>query len=165
MRRCPPGYPGPPDRARGRAELAWRAAAPDMVLVNAVTADATRVIVSASRDLLVCRWTPPPGPSSSSPCRRPTPSPIKAVATFPDGARLLTGAYDGNALLWQRGPEGWRWRRWVHHGKPGVPAVGLGGEAPSPPAGTDRVAPWSPTRELLHALALSAAADPPGAGA
>ena len=156
--------PGAAGSSPGRAELAWRAAAPDMVLVNAVTADATGVIVSASRDLLVRRWDATTGALIESLPQAHTKS-IKAVATSPDGARLLTGAYDGNALLWQRGPDGWRWRRLVHHGKPGVPAVGLGWGGALTAGWNGSVAQWSPTGELLHALALSAAADPPGAGA
>jgi WD40 repeat protein len=112
---------------------AWRAGADDLVLVNAVAADDAGVVVSASRDLFVRRWDAASGALVEALPRAHTKS-VKAVATSADGSRLVTGAYDGVVVSWHRGPDGWRWQRLLHHGKPGVPAVGLQpGSASGPP--------------------------------
>ena len=103
---------------------AWRAGADDLVLVNAVAADDTGVVVSASRDLVVRRWDAATGALVEALPRAHTKS-VKAIATSADGTRLVSGAYDGAVVSWHRGPDGWRWHRLLHHGKPGVPAVGL----------------------------------------
>jgi len=106
-------------------EVAWRAAHDELVLVNAVAADAVGLVVSASRDLYVRRWDAATGALVDTLPRAHTKS-VKAVATSGDGRILLSGAYDGTAVLWHLGEQGWRWRRLLHHGKPGVPAVALG---------------------------------------
>ncbi|NWN13533.1 hypothetical protein GY655_27685, partial [Escherichia coli] len=48
---------------------------------------------------------------------------IKAIAYNGDGTRLLSGAYDGDGVLWSRTESGWGARILKLHGKPGVPAV------------------------------------------
>lgn len=101
---------------------AWRARAADLVLVNAVAADQAGRVISASRDLRLRSWDARTGALLEALPPAHTKS-VKAVACDPDGDRLVSGAYDGTALLWERTGPGWRWRRLDHHGKPGVPAV------------------------------------------
>lgn len=106
-------------------EPAWRAEAEDLVLVNSVAADAAGVVVSASRDLLVRRWDAATGAliEALPSVHRKS---VKSIATTADGTRLVSGAYDGTAVLWRCSPAGWSWKRLLHHGKPGVPATGFG---------------------------------------
>ncbi len=151
--------PPPPLGERWQhVEPAWRAAHPELVLVNAVAADAVGVVVSASRDLLVRRWDASTGDLLEVLPRAHRKS-VKAVATSAEGDWLVSGSYDGTAVLWQRHRDGWRWVRLVHHGPPGVPAVALG-----PPAGDGApqwvdtagwdgsVARWSPRGTLVAVL-------------
>ncbi len=103
----------------------WRAAADDLVLVNAVAVAAgAGVVVSASRDLHVRRWDLRTGALLETLPRVHHKS-VKAVAVDDDGDRIVSGSYDGTAVAWTRTPLGWTWRILRHHGKPGVPAVAL----------------------------------------
>ncbi|MEZ5233551.1 MAG: WD40 repeat domain-containing protein [Acidimicrobiales bacterium] len=106
-------------------ELAWRAAAEDLVLVNSVAADGAGVVVSASRDLQVRRWDGAGGALIEALPRVHGKS-IKSISTNPAGDRLLSGSYDGTAVLWRYTDGVWSWKRLLHHGKPGVPATGFG---------------------------------------
>lgn len=113
---------------------AWRAERPDQVLVNSVAvADGAGLVVSASRDLHLRRWDVATGELVERLPRVHRKS-VKAVAVSPDGNRIVSGAYDGLAVAWQRraapGPDAgeaatWAWRVLRLHGKPGVPAVAL----------------------------------------
>lgn len=103
----------------------WRAAAEDLVLVNAVAvAGAEATVVSASRDLHVRRWDVRTGALLERLPRVHHKS-IKAIAVSDDGSRIVSGSYDGTAVAWSRRPVGWSWRILRSHGKPGVPAVAL----------------------------------------
>ena len=125
------------DRSAGgshRHDEVWRAARPEQVLVNAVAvADGAGVVVSASRDLHLRRWDVASGQLLEELPRVHHKS-VKAVAVSPDGGRIVSGAYDGLAVAWERrhpdpatGEAGaWAWRVLRLHGKPGVPAVALG---------------------------------------
>jgi WD40 repeat protein len=103
----------------------WRSTTDDLVLVNAVaTADEEGTVVTASRDLHVRRWDAatgqllqvfPTGHLKS----------VKAIAVTPDGATIVTGSYDGTAMIWTRVNGRWSWRPLRRHGKPGVPAVAI----------------------------------------
>lgn len=107
------------------ATLLWRAEAEDLVLVNSVAADAAGAVVSASRDLRVRRWDAATGALLEALPQVHRKS-IKAIATDTAGTRLVSGAYDGTAVLWRYAESGWSWKRLLHHGKPGVPAAGFG---------------------------------------
>ncbi len=135
----------------------WRARHDELVLVNAVAVaddDGAGVVVTASRDLLVRRWdvvtgrlleTLPHGHIKS----------VKAVSVSPGGDRIVTGSYDGSALLWVRDAADlrWSWEPLRHHGKPGVPAVALGTDGSIYTAGWDgTVAIWTLTGELADVL-------------
>ncbi|MGE3326143.1 MAG: WD40 repeat domain-containing protein [Acidimicrobiia bacterium] len=109
-------------------DQAWRADDPTMVLVNSVAADDVGVIVSASRDLQVRRWDAATGALIEALPRVHRKS-IKAIATTGGGDRLVSGSYDGTATLWHLHNGRWTWKRLLHHGKPGVPAVGFGNGA------------------------------------
>jgi len=112
----------------------WRAERPDQVLVNSVAvADGAGLVVSASRDLHLRRWDVATGELVERLPRVHRKS-VKAVAVSPDGNRIVSGAYDGLAVAWERraapGPEvgeaaTWAWRVLRLHGKPGIPAVAL----------------------------------------
>jgi WD40 repeat protein len=103
----------------------WRSTTDDLVLVNAVaTADKEGTVVTASRDLHVRRWDAatgrllqvfPTGHLKS----------VKAIAVTPDGSTIVTGSYDGTAMIWTRTNGRWSWRPLRRHGKPGVPAVAI----------------------------------------
>ena len=109
-------------------EECWRGVRLDQVLVNSVAADAAGVVVSASRDLRVRRWDAETG-SLIEALPRAHQKSVKSIATTAAGDRLLTGAYDGTAVLWRYSERGWSWKRLLHHGKPGVPASGFGAGA------------------------------------
>lgn len=104
----------------------WRSDAEGLVLVNAVAcADEAGTIITASRDLQVRIWdaasgalldTLPAGHLKS----------VKAVAVSADGTTIITGSYDGTAIIWRRSMSGWSWQVLRLHAKPGVPAVALG---------------------------------------
>ena len=109
-------------------EPAWRASAPDLVLVNAVAADHRGHVISASRDLALRRWDCRTGSLLEVLPRAHTKS-VKAVACNAAGDRLVSGSYDGTAVLWEQVGHIWRWRALTHHDKPGVPAVAVGTDA------------------------------------
>lgn len=138
---------------------AWRAAKDDLVLVNAVAtadADGTGVVVSASRDLVVRRWDARTGELLETLPNGHTKS-VKAIAVTPDGSTIVTGAYDGTAILWTRDGDGvWSWRPLRHHGKPGVPAVGLGAGNAFSAGWNGTVARWSLDGRLVTAYELHA---------
>ncbi len=80
----------------------WRSTVDTLVLVNSVAcADEAGWVVTASRDLQVRVWdaatgalihTLPAGHLKS----------VKAIAVTPDGSTILTGSYDGTAIVWTR---------------------------------------------------------------
>ncbi len=105
---------------------AWRASTDDLVLVNAVAcADDAGIVVSASRDLRVRIWDAATGALIETLGQGHRKS-VKAVAVSSDGKLILSGSYDGTAIVWHRGQRGWQWTPLRLHGKPGVPAVALG---------------------------------------
>lgn len=109
---------------RGEAN-AWRARADDLVLVNAVAcADGAGTVVSASRDLLVRVWDAATGALVETLGVGHRKS-VKAIAVTHDGSMILTGSYDGTAIVWHRSSDGWSWTPLRVHGKPGVPAVAI----------------------------------------
>lgn len=141
--------PAPGDRhatrgAQPAPDPVWRAGGPDVVLVNAVAADAAGAVVSASRDLHLRRWAAEDGALLEVLPAAHTKS-VKAVAASAEGRRLVSGSYDGTGLLWTWRDGGWRWRRLLHHGKPGVPAVGLHRGAPLTAGWDGTIAHWSAT--------------------
>jgi WD40 repeat protein len=104
----------------------WRSTDDTLVLVNSVAcADEAGWVMTASRDLRVRIWdaatgalirTLPAGHLKS----------VKAIAVTPDGSTILTGSYDGTAIVWTRIATGtWSWRPLRLHGKPGVPSVAI----------------------------------------
>jgi WD40 repeat protein len=112
--------------ASNEGSLVWRASANDLVLVNAVAcADEAGIVVSASRDLRVRIWDAATGALIETLGYGHRKS-VKAVAVSSDGNLILTGSYDGTAIVWHRGLRGWEWTPLRLHGKPGVPAVALG---------------------------------------
>ena len=107
-------------------QLAWRASADDLVLVNAVAcAEEAGIVVSASRDLRVRIWDAATGALIETLGYGHRKS-VKAIVVSGDGKLILTGSYDGTAIVWHRGSRGWEWTPLRLHGKPGVPAVALG---------------------------------------
>lgn len=105
------------------ASLRWRARADDLVLVNSVAcADEAGVVVTASRDLAVRVWDAATGVLLETLPRAHTKS-VKAISVSPDAATILTGSYDGTAIVWHRRGDAWAWTPLRLHGKPGVPAV------------------------------------------
>jgi WD40 repeat protein len=127
--------------AWSNGEEAWRASTSDLVLVNAVAcADEAGFVVSASRDLLVRIWDAATGALIETLGQGHRKS-VKAIAVSSDGNLILTGSYDGTAIVWHRSSSGsgasggvggsgdggsWQWTPLRLHGKPGVPAVALG---------------------------------------
>lgn len=106
-------------------ELLWRAQADDMVLVNAVAVGkGGSVVVSASRDLRLRMWDADNGDLLLALPRAHTKS-VKAIAVSDDLTTMVSGSYDGTALLWTLEGSQWSWRPLHLHGKPGVPAVAL----------------------------------------
>ena len=106
-------------------KLVWRASADDLVLVNAVaTADEVGTVVSASRDLRVRVWDAATGALLESLPIGHLKS-VKAISVNANGETIVTGSYDGTAIVWSRRDSAWRWRVLRLHGKPGVPAVAL----------------------------------------
>jgi WD40 repeat protein len=116
-------------------EEAWRARSEDLVLVNAVAcADDAGIVVSASRDLRVRLWDAATGALIETLGHGHRKS-VKAIAVSSNGNLILTGSYDGTAIVWHRGSGDvggsgvrgtWQWTPLRLHGKPGVPAVALG---------------------------------------
>jgi WD40 repeat protein len=103
----------------------WRSRTEDLVLVNAVAcADGSGHVVSASRDLRVRVWDAATGSLLETLGAGHLKS-VKAIAVSHDGSTILTGSYDGTAIVWQRREGGWAWRPLRLHGKPGVPAVSI----------------------------------------
>lgn len=138
---------------RDGAEL-WRNRTDDLVLVNAVAvADVAGLVVTASRDLRVRRWDVSTGALVEVLPHGHVKS-VKSIATTDDGSLLVTGSYDGNGILWTRSAGGrWSWRPLRHHGKPGVPAVGLGADGLVYTAGWDgSVGVWTRNGELAEVL-------------
>jgi WD40 repeat protein len=121
-----------------------------LVLINGVAASPVAPhFATASRDCTVRIWHAetgalidalPPGHIKS----------VKAIAYSPDGRRILTGAYDGFGILWQKAPDGgWQMHRLALHGKPGVPAVTFDGDAALTAGWDGTVGRWSASGELL----------------
>jgi WD40 repeat protein len=114
---------------RGDIEV-WRSRASDLVLVNSVAcADEAGWVVTASRDLRVRVWDAHTGELVQTLPAAHLKS-VKAIAIVPDGSLMVTGSYDGTAIVWHRDPSGsgasaWRWQPLRLHGKPGVPSVAI----------------------------------------
>jgi WD40 repeat protein len=139
--------------AWNNGQEAWRATTDDLVLVNAVAcADKAGLVVSASRDLRVRIWDAATGELRETLGQGHRKS-IKAIAVSSDANMILTGSYDGTAIVWHRGPRGWQWIPLRLHGKPGVPAVALGEAALFTAGWNGTVGQWqldgAPTAEYL----------------
>ncbi len=128
--------------AWNNGQEAWRATTDDLVLVNAVAcADEAGLVVSASRDLRVRIWDAATGALIETLGQGHRKS-VKAVAVSSDGKLILTGSYDGTAIVWHRNKRGWQWTPLRLHGKPGVPAVALGEGALFTAGWTGTVGHW-----------------------
>jgi WD40 repeat protein len=104
-------------------------AMPGLVLVNSVACSGVLPhFATASRDLIVRIWNTETGRLVEQLPQGHTKS-VKSIAYSRDGENLVTGAYDGNAILWRKSAHGWTFKNLQLHGKPGVPAVGFHGGA------------------------------------
>jgi WD40 repeat protein len=96
-----------------------------LVLVNGVAIfEPGETFVSCSRDGLVRVWSLADVELLETLPRAHFRS-VKGISADAQGGRrrILTGSYDGHAVLWEHGEDGWRWRYLDMHGLPGVPAV------------------------------------------
>jgi WD40 repeat protein len=129
---------------------AWRATTDDLVLVNAVAcADEAGIVVSASRDLRVRIWDAATGALIETLGQGHRKS-VKAIAVSSDGKLILTGSYDGTAIMWHRGARGWQWTPLRLHGKPGVPAVALSEDALFTAGWNGTVGHWDLTGKQIN---------------
>jgi WD40 repeat protein len=103
----------------------WRSRTSDLVLVNSVAcADEAGWVVTASRDLRVRVWDAHTGALVQTLPAAHLKS-VKAIAIAPDASLMVTGSYDGTAIVWHRTGSAWRWQPLRLHGKPGVPSVAI----------------------------------------
>jgi WD40 repeat protein len=129
----------------------WRASTDDLVLVNAVAcANEASTVVTASRDLRVRIWDASTGALVQTLGAGHLKS-VKAISVTSDGNTILTGSYDGTAMLWRRAdPQAdWTWLPLRVHGKPGVPAVAIDESGLYTAGWNGTVAHWNLAGELL----------------
>ena len=99
-----------------------------LALVNGVAVfEPGGSFVSCSRDGLVRVWDLHTGKVLETLPRAHFRS-VKAIAADAVNGRILTGSYDGRAVIWLRRDRRWRWKYLDSHGLPGVPAVKIVGE-------------------------------------
>ncbi len=105
--------------------LVYRAGDASMTLTNAVAiaADAG-LVVSASRDRSLRIWELATGELREVLPRLHAKS-AKAVAVDAACTTIVSGGYDGQALAWRRGADGWAAHSLQHHGRPGVSGVAM----------------------------------------
>ncbi|WP_249341036.1 MULTISPECIES: WD40 repeat domain-containing protein [unclassified Sphingomonas] len=119
-----------------------------LVLINAVAAHpASAEFASASRDGRIRLWDSRTGGLNETLPLVHSKS-IKAIAYNGDGTRLLSGAYDGDGVLWSRTESGWGARILKLHGKPGVPAVAFLGDLALTAGWDGTIGGWKPSGEL-----------------
>lgn len=106
-------------------DLVYRTGDAAVKLVNAVAVAADAgLLVSASRDRRLRLWDLASGALREVlPCLHAKSA--KAVAVDAACTTLVSGAYDGQALVWRRGADGWAAHSLQHHGRPGVSSVAL----------------------------------------
>lgn len=106
-------------------DLVYRTSDAAMTLVNAVAiAPDAGLLVSASRDRRLRLWDLASGTLREAlPCLHAKSA--KAVAVDAAGSTIVSGAYDGQALVWRRGVDGWAAHSLHHHGRPGVSSVAM----------------------------------------
>ena len=80
---------------------------------------------------------------------------VKAIATDAAGGQILTGSYDGRAVMWVRRDQGWRWKYLDSHGLPGVPAVKIVGERLVTAGWDGSMALWNADGQLIRETDLA----------
>lgn len=118
-------------------------------LVNSVSlAPEEHFFFTASRDGILRKWDIHTGAVLERLPRGHFRS-VKAVAYDPEGKWVLSGSYDGQALLWRKEDGHWTWRSLDLHGIPGVPSVGFDRGIPITAGWDGTVARWSTNGKLL----------------
>jgi WD40 repeat protein len=126
----------------------YRIDSPDLVLVNSVSAvRCSTIFASASRDGLVRLWCVETGKHIRSLPRLHSKS-VKAISCSLCGRFVLSGSYDGTAILWSLDETGDH-KSLALHGKPGVPAVGFSSTNAVTAGWDGSVGVWSLTGELI----------------
>ena len=120
----------------------------ELVLINAVAAHPTSAeFVSASRDGRLRIWNATTGKLIESLPLIHRKS-VKAVAYDSTGDRLVSGAYDGDGVLWTKVDGEWNAQLLELHGKPGVPAVGFRGDSALTAGWNGTVGQWNKSAKL-----------------
>lgn len=103
---------------------------------------------TASRDTILRKWDIKTGAVLERLPRAHFRS-VKAVAYDPQSGRLLSGSYDGSAMLWHKENGHWIFRALQLHGIPGVPSVAFDHGVPLTAGWDGTVARWTVNGKLV----------------